>query len=67
MLCSPSRLTLTIAAANSPNRLGATYYAKAEINLPGAGARIAAAEDTTREAAEGKVLAKVRRLLEKKS
>ncbi|MFQ5926044.1 MAG: hypothetical protein ACE5MH_01270 [Terriglobia bacterium] len=48
-------------------RLGSTYYAKAEIHLPGAGARIAAAEDTTREAAEGKVLAKVRRLLEKKS
>lgn len=53
--------------AISSYRLGTTYYAKAEIDLPGAGARIAAAEDTTREAAEGKVLAEARRLIEKKT
>ena len=47
-------------------RLGSTYYAKAEVHIPGAGARIAAAEDATREAAEGKVLAEVHHLLEKK-
>lgn len=48
-------------------RLGSTYYAKAEIHLPGAGARIAAAENATREAAESKVLAEAHRLIEKKS
>lgn len=48
-------------------RLGSTYYAKAEIHLPGAGARLAAAEDITREAAEDKVLAVARRLIEKKT
>lgn len=48
-------------------RLGAIYYAKAEIALVGAGARIAAAEDIAREAAESKVLAEARRLIEKKS
>ncbi len=48
-------------------RLGSTYYAKAEIHLPGAGARLAAAEDITREAAEDKVLAEARRLIEKKT
>ena len=48
-------------------RSGSTYYAKAEIHLPGAGARLATAEGTTREAAEEKVLAEVRRRLEKKT
>jgi len=48
-------------------RLGSTYYAKAEIHVPGAGARLAAAEDITRKAAEDKVLAVARRLIEKKS
>ena len=48
-------------------RLGSTYYAKAEIDLPGAGARLAAAEDLTREAAEDSVLAAARRLIEKKT
>jgi len=42
-------------------------YAKAEIDLPGAGARLAAAEDITREAAEDKVLVEARRLIEKKT
>ena len=51
----------------SSYRLGAIYYAKAEIHIIGAGARIAAAEDTTREAAEAKVLAEARRLIEKKT
>jgi len=52
--------------AVSSYRLGSTYYAKAEIDVPGAGARIAQAEDSTREAAESKVLADVRRIIEKK-
>ena len=47
-------------------RLGTTYYAKAEIALIGAGARIAAAEGSTRAGAEEKVLAEARRLVEKK-
>lgn len=47
-------------------RLGTTYYAKAEIALVGAGARIAAAEATTRAAAEEKVLAEARSLIEKR-
>jgi len=51
----------------SSYQLGGTYHAKAEIALVGAGARIAAAEDATREAAEAKVLAEARRLIEKKS
>jgi hypothetical protein len=53
--------------AISSYRLANTYYAKAEIALAGAGGRIAAAEDVTREAAEAKVLAEARRLIEKKS
>ena len=52
--------------AVSSYRLGSTYYAKAEIDLLGAGGRIAAAEDSTREGAEAKVLAEARRLIEKK-
>ena len=48
-------------------RLGFTYYPKAEINLPGADARLAAAEDITREVAEGKLLAVARGLIEKKT
>ena len=48
-------------------RLGTTYYAKAEVHLPGAGARIAAADDITRVPAEDKVLAEARRLIEKKA
>jgi hypothetical protein len=46
--------------------LGRVYHAKAEIHIPGAGARLAAAEDSDRDAAEGKVLAESRRLIEKK-
>lgn len=48
-------------------RLGSTYYAKAEIYLPGAGARLAAASDITRVGAEDKVLAEASRLIEKES
>ncbi len=48
-------------------RLGSTYYAKAENSSSGAGARLATAEDITREAAEDKVLAVARRLIEKKT
>ncbi len=49
-------------------RLGSTYYPKGEIHLPrGAGARLAAAEDITREAAEDKLLGVARRLIEKKA
>ena len=65
-----SRRTETVAGypvAITSYQLGSTYYAKAEIHLPGAGARLAAVEDITREAAEDKVLAVARRLLEKKT
>ena len=48
-------------------RLGSTYNAKAEVPVPGAGARIASTEDSTRAAAEETVLAEVRRLLAVKS
>lgn len=64
-----SRRTETVAGypvAITSYRLGSAYYAKAEIHLPGAGARLAAAEDITREATEDKVLAEARRLIEKK-
>jgi hypothetical protein len=47
-------------------RLDSTYCANPEIHLPGAGARLAAAEDITREAVEDKVLPGVRRLLRRK-
>jgi len=47
-------------------RIGQTFYAKAEIDLPGAGARIAQAQESTRDAAEQKALADARRLIEKK-
>ena len=65
-----SRRTETVGTypiAITSYRLGPTYYAKAEIDLPGAGARLAAAEGTSREAAEDKVLAEARRLIEKKT
>jgi hypothetical protein len=48
-------------------RLGQVYHAKAEIHIPGAGARLAAAEDNDRGVAEEEVLAEARRLIEKKS
>ncbi len=49
-------------------RPGSTYCcAKAEIHLPGAGARLAAAGDITREAVADKVLPVARRLTEKKT
>ena len=48
-------------------RLGSTYCPKAEIHLPGAAARLAAAGDITREAVEDKVLPVARRLTEKKT
>jgi hypothetical protein len=53
--------------AISSHRLGNTYYAKAEIDQPGAKARIAQAEGPTREDAEGKLLAEVHRALGIKS
>ncbi|MFQ5776665.1 MAG: hypothetical protein ACE5IP_01510 [Terriglobia bacterium] len=46
-------------------RLGKVYHAKAEIQIPGAGARIAAVKDSDRDTAEQKVLAEARRLIEK--
>ena len=49
--------------AISSHRLGNTYYAKAEIDQPGAKARIAQAEGPSRLEAEGKVMAEVQRLL----
>ena len=48
-------------------RPGSTYCTKTEIHLPGAGARLAAAGDITREAVEDKVLPVARRLTEKKT
>ncbi|HKZ53563.1 MAG TPA: hypothetical protein VJ085_09840 [Candidatus Acidoferrales bacterium] len=48
-------------------RLGSVYHAKAEIHIPGAGARLAAAQDSDRNVAEEKVLAEARRLIEKKN
>ena len=48
-------------------RLGSTYDAKAEVPVPGAGARIASTEESTRAAAEEKVFAEARRLLGAKS
>jgi len=65
-----SRRTETVGGypvAVSSYRLGNTYHAQAEIALVGAGARVASAEDVTREAAEAKVLAEARRLIEKKT
>lgn len=65
-----SRRTETVGGypiAITSYRLGNTYYAQAEIHLPGAGARIAAADDITRAGAEDKVLAEARRLIEKKA
>ncbi|OFV99409.1 MAG: hypothetical protein A3H94_07935 [Acidobacteria bacterium RIFCSPLOWO2_02_FULL_60_20] len=53
--------------AISSHRLGNTYYAKAEIDQPGAKARIAQADGKSRQEAEGKVLAEVQRALGKKS
>ena len=53
--------------AISSHRLGNVYYAKAEIDQPGAKARIAQAEGSSREEAEGKVLAEVQRTLGQKS
>ncbi len=53
--------------AISSYRFGATDYAKAETHIPGAGARIAAAEGTTGAAAEDKVLVEARRLIAKKT
>lgn len=47
-------------------RLGDVYYAKAEIHLPGAGARLTEAKDGSAAAAESKVLAEARRLIEKR-
>ena len=44
--------------AISSHRLGNKYYAKAEIDQPGAKARIAQAEGSSREDAEGRVVGK---------
>ncbi len=44
-------------------RLGNRYFAKAEIKIPGAGARIADSEATTKAAAEDTVLSEARRLI----
>ena len=48
-------------------RLAATYQAKVEVTVPGAGARIASVQESTRVAAEEKALAEARRLLGAKS
>ena len=52
--------------AISSHRLGNVYYAKAEIDQPGAKARIAQAEGPTREDAEAKVMAEVQRIIQKR-
>ncbi len=43
-------------------RVGDLYHSKAEIAVPGAGARIAQASDRNREAAEAQVREQVRKL-----
>ena len=43
----------------SSYKLGRTYHCKAEIDLPGAGARIAEASNPSRETAVSRVLAQV--------
>jgi hypothetical protein len=48
-------------------RLGGVFYAKAEIKIPGAGARLAWAQEPTEQAAMEKVLAEARRLLQVRS
>ncbi len=47
-------------------RLGETYHAKAEIDTPGAGARIVEASDGSREKAESQVREEVLKLLSNK-
>ena len=47
-------------------RLGSTYYAKAEIHVPGAMARIASAQDSDCKTAEEKVVAEARVALGKR-
>ncbi len=46
-------------------KIGAIYYAKAEIDMPGAGGRIAHASGATREEAEAQLRERVRRALTK--
>jgi len=53
--------------AVSSHRLGETWYAKAEIDYPGAKARIAQAQGPSRLEAEMAVLAEVERVVGKKS
>jgi hypothetical protein len=53
--------------AISSHRLGNTWYAKGEIDQPGAKARIAQAEGKSREEAEGKVMGEVQRVVGKKT
>lgn len=53
--------------AISSHRLGDAYYAKAEIDQPGAKARIAQAQGRSREEAESKVMAEVRRVVGSKA
>jgi hypothetical protein len=61
-----SRHNQTIAGKNiaiESYKLGDTYYAKAEIDILGAGARIADASGPSKEAAESEVIKKVRAML----
>ena len=53
------------SVAISSYRLGSRWFGKAEIKIPGTGARIADSEATTKAAAEGAVLAEARRLIER--
>lgn len=64
-----SRRTETVGGytvAITSYRLGSLYHAQAEIHLPGAGARLARAADGVQAAAEEKVLAEARRLIERR-
>jgi len=53
--------------AISSHRIGTTWYAKAEIDYPGAKARIAQAQAASRVEAEMQVLAEAQRVVGKRS
>lgn len=63
-----SRRNENVAGHNiaiSTYKIGDTYHAKAEIDVPGAGARIAQVSGPSKEQVEAEVLEQVRRLLKK--
>ena len=69
VILRPEEMTSRVEQINnrpiriSSYKLGETYHCKAEIDLPGAGARIAEASDPSQETAECRVLSQVQRLV----